>query len=94
MISRRAFFGMAAAIAVIPLAPKTVIASEVVIPRSAVANQFKSIIIPMIRKIIPGMIARNIAGVQPMTSPAGSIFALRYVYRRPFFERILGLKRR
>jgi len=92
MISRRAFFGMAASIAAIPLAPKMVIASEVVIPRPPVANTFKSIIIPMIRKIIPGQIAASIVGVQPMMAPVASIFSLRCVYRRPLLERIFGFK--
>ena len=33
-----------------------------------------SIILPIIRKIMPAMIAQDIVGVQPMTGPVGEIF--------------------
>ena len=33
------------------------------------------ILIPAIRKVVPGLIAQQIVGVQPMTSDAGSVFA-------------------
>jgi len=93
MVSRRAFFGMAAALAAVPLMPKVVIATEVAMPRPVMANSFKSII-PMIRKIMPGTIAQMIVGVQPMGGPAGLIYKLRFSYHRPFLERVFGFKRR
>jgi hypothetical protein len=46
---------------------------------SAVAG-FRKILIPMIRRIIPGTIATEIVGVQPMTGPVGLVYSLRYKY--------------
>jgi hypothetical protein len=46
--------------------------------------QSTGILIPMIRKLMPTMIAHQIVGVQPMTGPTGSIFGT----RRPKFERL------
>ena len=41
---------------------------------------FRKILIPMIRRIIPGTIATELVGVQPMTGPVGLIYSLRYKY--------------
>lgn len=41
---------------------------------------FRKILIPMIRRIIPGTIAPEIVGVQPMQGPVGLVYSLRYVY--------------
>jgi hypothetical protein len=41
---------------------------------------FQKIVIPMIRRIIPGTIATELVGVQPMTGPTGLVYSLRYVY--------------
>jgi len=38
--------------------------------------QSTGILIPMIRKLMPTMIAHQILGVQPMTGPTGSVFNL------------------
>ena len=46
---------------------------------SAVAG-FRKIMIPMIRRIIPGTIATEIVGVQPMQGPVGLVFSMRYKY--------------
>lgn len=43
-------------------------------------NVFGKIIIPMIRRIIPGMIAADICGVQPMTGPSGLVMSIRSKY--------------
>lgn len=43
----------------------------------------------MIRKIIPGMIANDICGVQPMTGPTGLIFSLRAKFGRNELERFV-----
>jgi hypothetical protein len=45
-----------------------------------VAN-FQKIMMPMIRRIIPGTIATEVVGVQPLTGPTGLIFSMRYVYK-------------
>lgn len=41
---------------------------------------FRKILIPMIRRIIPGTIAMELVGVQPMTGPVGLVYTLRYKY--------------
>ena len=41
---------------------------------------FRKIMIPMIRRIIPGTIATELVGVQPMQGPVGLIYSLRYRY--------------
>jgi len=41
---------------------------------------FRKILIPMIRRIIPGTIATELVGVQPMTGPVGFVYTLRYRY--------------
>lgn len=46
---------------------------------AAIGNTFNTII-PMIRRVIPGTIATEIVGVQPMPGPVGQIFSLRYSY--------------
>ena len=41
---------------------------------------FRKILIPMIRRIMPGTIATELVGVQPMTGPVGLVYSLRYRY--------------
>lgn len=41
---------------------------------------FRKILIPMIRRIIPGTIASELVGVQPMAGPVGLVYTLRYRY--------------
>lgn len=41
---------------------------------------FRKILIPMIRRIIPGTIASELVGVQPLTGPVGLVYTLRYRY--------------
>ena len=41
---------------------------------------FRKILIPMIRRIIPGTIATELVGVQPMSGPVGLAYTLRYRY--------------
>ena len=41
---------------------------------------FRKILIPMIRRIIPGTIATEIVGVQPMAGPVGLVYTMRYKY--------------
>jgi hypothetical protein len=41
---------------------------------------FRKIMLPMIRRIIPGTIATELVGVQPMTGPVGLVYTLRHRY--------------
>lgn len=41
---------------------------------------FRKTLLPMIRRIIPGTIATEIVGVQPMTGPVGLVYSMRYKY--------------
>ena len=41
---------------------------------------FRKILIPMIRRIIPGTVATELVGVQPMAGPVGLVYTLRYRY--------------
>ena len=51
--------------------------------------QSTGILIPMIRKVMPTMIANQIIGVQPMTAPTGQIHTLSVRYpARLKFERL------
>jgi len=44
-----------------------------------IAN-FRKTVLPMIRRIIPGTIATELVGVQPMSGPVGLVYSLRYKY--------------
>lgn len=44
-----------------------------------IAN-FRKTLLPMIRRIIPGTIATELVGVQPMSGPVAQVFSLRYKY--------------
>lgn len=44
-----------------------------------VAN-FQKIVIPMIRRILPGTIATDLVGVQPMSGPVGLVYSLRFAF--------------
>lgn len=41
---------------------------------------FDKIIIPVIRRVMPSIIAQDIIGVSPMTGPTASIYSLRTKY--------------
>lgn len=41
---------------------------------------FRKILIPMVRRIIPGTIATELVGVQPMQGPVGLVYTMRYRY--------------
>lgn len=47
---------------------------------SADIATFQKIMIPMIRRIIPGTIGGELVGVQPMTGPTGLIYSLRFAF--------------
>jgi hypothetical protein len=44
-------------------------------------GSFQKIVLPMIRRIIPGTVATELVGVQPMNGPTGLIFSMRLVYK-------------
>lgn len=48
--------------------------------RGADIAGFRKILIPMIRRIIPGTIATELVGVQPMTGPVGLVYSMRFRY--------------
>ena len=43
-------------------------------------NNFDPILISLVRRALPNLIAYDVAGVQPMTGPTGLIFAMRAKY--------------
>ena len=53
---------------------------------AATANQasdignFQKIVIPMIRRILPGTLATDLVGVQPMSGPVGLVYSLRFAF--------------
>ena len=44
-----------------------------------VAN-FQKIVIPMIRRILPGTISSDLVGLQPMSGPVGLVYSLRFAF--------------
>lgn len=52
---------------------------------------FRKILIPMIRRVIPGTIATEIVGVQPMQGPVGLVYTMRYRYAEAMSTGGLGL---
>lgn len=47
------------------------------------------IVIPMVRRVWPELIAHDIVGVQPMSGPSGFAFAARFGYRKVYFDEYL-----
>jgi len=56
---------------------------------SAVSN-FDPILISLVRRALPNLIAYDVAGVQPMSGPTGLIFALRSRYSNPINSGMTG----
>jgi hypothetical protein len=54
-------------------------AATTAVGASAIGN-FQKIVIPMIRRIIPGTIATELVGVQPMTGPVGLVYSMRFLF--------------
>ncbi len=44
-------------------------------------DTLNSVILPIIRRVMPAMIAKDIIGVQPMTGPIGQIHTLKTRYK-------------
>jgi hypothetical protein len=47
---------------------------------ASAVSDFQRIVIPMIRRIIPGTIAADLVGVQPLTGPVGLVYSLRFAF--------------
>lgn len=43
-------------------------------------GNFQKIVIPMLRRIIPGTIATELVGVQPLSGPVGLVYSMRYLF--------------
>ena len=54
-------------------------ATGTAVAAGAIAN-FQKIVIPMIRRIVPGTIATDLVGVQPMSGPVGLVYSLRFAF--------------
>ena len=46
-------------------------------------GNFQKIVIPMLRRIIPGTIATELVGVQPMSGPVGLVYSTRFLFAEP-----------
>lgn len=50
----------------------------------------QKMLLPLIRKVIPSVIATELVGVQPMSEPAGLVFSMREKYfRETWYKRVL-----
>jgi hypothetical protein len=47
---------------------------------AASIGNFQKIVIPMIRRILPGTIATELVGVQPMSGPVGLVYSMRFLF--------------
>lgn len=58
--------------------------AETAFPTSAAQasdiSNFQKIVIPMIRRILPGTISSDLVGVQPMSGPVGLVYSLRFAF--------------
>lgn len=43
-------------------------------------GNFQKIVIPMIRRIVPGTISSDLVGMQPMSGPVGLVYSLRFAF--------------
>lgn len=48
--------------------------------QAADISNFQKIVIPMIRRILPGTISSDLVGVQPMSGPVGLVYSLRFAF--------------
>lgn len=45
-----------------------------------IPSRFGGILIPILRRVLPSILATEIIGVQPMSEPAGQVFTLKHRY--------------
>ena len=74
MNNRRSFFKSLIGLIV---APKVAEALPVVKPKPPVS--FNKVLIPIIRRTFPELIAKDIVEVQPMSGPIGLAFHMKYI---------------
>jgi hypothetical protein len=77
MIRRKFFrtlFGAAAAVVGAPLIPKVV-----PVAKALPARLFYATYIPLIKRVMPSLIASELISVQPMSAPSGEIFAMKLI---------------
>ena len=58
----------------------TALLSETPVNNTGVADNYDPVLISLVRRAMPNLVAYDIAGVQPMTGPTGLIFAMRSNY--------------
>jgi hypothetical protein len=56
-------------------------ASVAVDPNLTGVARFKKVVIPMVRRTFPELVANELVGVQPMSGPVGLAYAIRFVYQ-------------
>lgn len=56
--------------------------------KPASTESFEKVMLPMIRRIIPGTIAQDIVGVQPLSEPQGLVYSLRFKYEEEKEEKL------
>jgi len=52
--------------------------AEILAEEVANEMEYESVMIPMVRRLMPQLMAGDIVGVQPLGSPVGHVFSLRY----------------
>ena len=52
-------------------------------PNPSIPAKLKKIMMPMVKKVVPGTVMQDIASVQPMSAPSGLIFSMRATYSGP-----------
>jgi hypothetical protein len=86
MKDRRAFLKQ-----ILGAGASVVVAPVVKLLPKKVAGDFSKIMIPMIRRVYPELLIKEIVGVQPMSGPVGLAFAMRYTYeakKLPWWKKI------
>jgi hypothetical protein len=89
-MKRRTFIqGMIGAVVV--TAPVVAIINKLPLPVAKVvveaAAPFNPALIPLVRRVMPSLIASQIVGVQPMSGPVGEVFNIAYSYEHDYVPR-------
>jgi hypothetical protein len=87
MKDRRAFLKQ-----ILGAGASVVVAPVVKLLPKKVAGDFSKIMIPMVRRVYPELLIKEIVDVQPMSGPVGLAFAMNYTYtekKLPWWKKIL-----
>ena len=87
MKDRRAFLKQ-----ILGAGASVVVAPVVKLLPKKVVGDFSKIMIPMVRRVYPELLTKEIVGIQPMSGPVGLAFAMNYVYtekKLPWWKKIL-----